>query len=352
MPSVAIALPFAGLATAYSLGARSQSVVRMAAPQYTSRSHDGVRMAAPQYTSQAALVTASRPVCPNGCTWLLQLSGQDEPTAYEPGHVLAVEVEYEGATLKGPYTVTRSDSTKSSIDCIYRVIEGTREANGDHVASGMRKTHVFKALEPGAAAAFGGSFHVPILRGIAPAAQHAFLVSTGAGVGPMIGFIEQCIAMWQGKTPAGAPGVPFPPCALERVTLFAGYRELGDVICADELEALVAASAGRFEWHACISGEASANDAPSADFSRLAGRSSSVAPPRIASALSEGFKGSHFHLIGNGAMVKEWQAALSNAGAPEEQVTVEMYFGHRAEPDPLAIEKIEKGLVGLAMQVA
>ena len=327
-------------------------MVHVAALQHTSRSHAVVRMAAPQYKSQAASVTASRPVCPNGCTWLLQLSGHEEPTAYEPGHVLAIELEHEGATLKGPYTVTRSsDSESQSIDCIYRVIEGTREANGDHVASGTRKTHVFKALESGAAAAFGGSFHVPILRGIAPEARHAFLVSTGAGVGPMIGFVEQCVAIWQGSTPAGAPGLPFEPCALERVTLFAGYRELGDVVCAEELEALVAASNGRFEWHACMSGEETATD--DADFSRLAGRSTRAAPPLISSALSEGFEGSHFHLIGNGAMVKEWQAALkSNAGASEEQVTVEMYFGHRAEPEPHAVESMVEGLAGVAMQVA
>ncbi len=352
MPTVAIALPLVGLATAYSVGAGGPTMGHVAAQRYSPPTHGVLRMAAPQYTSQAALVSASRPVCPNGRSWLLQLSGQESPTEYEPGHVLAIEVDHQGTTLKGPYTVTRSDAASRTIDCIYRVIDGPRESsNGDHVASGVRKTQVFKSLETGVPAAFGGSFHVPILRGIAPGARHAFLVSTGAGVGPMIGFVEQCVAMWEGTSIPGAPGIPFKDSQLERVTLFAGYRELGDVICAEELEALVAASNGRFEWHACISGADELNDCE-VGFSALAGRTTNTAPPLIASALPDGFEEAHFHMIGNGAMVKDWQLALGEAGVPEEQVTVEMYFGHKEEPDQAASECIKQGILHQDLKIA
>jgi len=147
-----------------------------------------VRMATPQYTAQAAVVAGSRPVSPNGASWILSLRGLESDTAYAPGHVLAVEVAAaEGQPqLKGPYTVTRSDAAARTVDVIYRII--TDEASGadaEHAAVGpLRKTAVFKALQEGdAGVSFGGSFKMPILDGVSAGARHVVLVTTGAGVG-------------------------------------------------------------------------------------------------------------------------------------------------------------------------
>ena len=288
----------------------------------------------PQYESQAAVVVESRPVCPNGRSWLLRLEGREEDTQYEPGHVLAVEVEHEGDLLRGPYTVTRSTNARS-IDVIYRVITGDDPgAPGDHRENGsLRKTAKFKSLAPGDPAKFGGSFHVPILRGIAPRAEHTVLIATGAGVGPMIGFVEQCVALW-------AAGEAAPT---DRVSLYAGYREAGDVICGPELEDLVARSGGRFAWHACLSGPGAGGDGA------LAGRTTTAAPARIVSDLrGTPLQQVHWHMIGNGQMVQEWQAGLGAVGVPDERVTVEMYFGHKSEPSPAAIQQIAEGLAPLA----
>jgi hypothetical protein len=149
-----------------------------------------VRMAAPQYTAQAAVVTASHPVSPNGASWLLSLRGLESDVAYQPGHVMAIEVSAgEGAPmLKGPYTVTRSDAR--TVDVIYRVIVDEPTAagaaeTGDHVEAGaLRKTAAFKALKPGdEGVRFGGEFKVPILDGVSDGAAHVVLISSGAGVG-------------------------------------------------------------------------------------------------------------------------------------------------------------------------
>ena len=48
----------------------------------------------------------------------------------------------------------------------------------------------------------------------------------------------------------------------------------------------------------------------------------------------------HFHLIGNGAMVNEWKEGLGKAGVPEEFVTTETYFNHKAEADAEVVERI------------
>ena len=48
----------------------------------------------------------------------------------------------------------------------------------------------------------------------------------------------------------------------------------------------------------------------------------------------------HYHLIGNGQLVNEWKAGLAQAGVPDEKVTVEAYFNHRAESNNDAIDNI------------
>jgi ferredoxin-NADP reductase len=48
----------------------------------------------------------------------------------------------------------------------------------------------------------------------------------------------------------------------------------------------------------------------------------------------------HYHLIGNGQMVKEWKAGLTEAGVPKERLTIKNYFNTFAEPSTEAIDRI------------
>ena len=58
--------------------------------------------------------------------------------------------------------------------------------------------------------------------------------------------------------------------------------------------------------------------------------------------------GTHFHLGGNGEMVKEFKEGCLAAGVPEERVTTEIYFNGKAEPDPDVVEYVATSLRELA----
>ena len=83
---------------------------------------------------------------------------------------------------------------RKQVTLVYRVV-----AEADGSTERPRKTAVLEQLAVGDSATFGGSFHEPILRGVAEKAKHAFLISTGVGIAPLIGFVEQCVARWGGK---------------------------------------------------------------------------------------------------------------------------------------------------------
>ena len=53
-----------------------------------------------------------------------------------------------------------------------------------------------------------------------------------------------------------------------------------------------------------------------------------------------GLEDTHYHLIGNGQMVSEFKAGLEKAGVPNDKVTVEMYFNHKAEVDAETVDRI------------
>ena len=69
------------------------------------------------------------------------------------------------------------------------------------------------------------------------------------------------------------------------------------------------------------------------------GRVSRVAPPKIGAT-----DATHFHLVGNGAMVKEVKQGLLDGGVAEEAVTTEVYFNGKAEPDAAVVEFVAEQL--------
>ena len=242
----------------------------------------------PQYDKIDATLVANEVV--GRATNLLRLES-DAPLDYKAGHVLALEVEKDDEWLRGPYTVTRA--TEKTFDVVIRVCGN--------------KSEVMAASPVGSRWRFGGKFHVPILEGIAERATRVVCLATGTGFGPVLGFAEEAMAHSDLK-----------------LTVLAGFREAEDVCCKDAVQRLCVLHPERFECAYVIS---------STD-----GRISS--DTALASIADIADTETHFHLIGNGAMVNEWKEGLAKAGVPEDFVTTETYFNHKAEADADVVERI------------
>ena len=231
---------------------------------------------------------------------------------YKPGHVMALEIENvltesseknnedasnNGGWLRGPYTVSRS--TENSFDILIKVV-------GD-------KSELFASSEPGTKLKFGAKLKVPILEGIEKeSTERVVFISTGVGVGPFVGAIEDAMK-----------DSDFPP-----IELYACYRTKDDIVYEEYLKEIAEKNPEKFLWKPIISSEN--------------GRISSVdnAKTICSSGNDSSLENTHFHLIGNGQMVKEWKEGLSKAGIPEEKVTIEMYFNGKAEVDESAVKTI------------
>ena len=223
--------------------------------------------------------------------------------------------------------VSRSTS-ETTFDIIYRIIPDGR------------KTPLMAELQPGAAVRFGGRFGTPVEEGISPECNHVIGVATGAGLGPLVGYAERALAAADGP---------------ERVDLFCGFRDLQDVCGGAAVEALKQQYPDRFSFMPCISkpmactavGLAGLSSSPSSAFSGMSsppppapgfaqGRVSTAVPGMLADLNDR----THFHLIGNGQFVVDFQAGLLAGGVAEERVTTEKYFNGKATPDETVVDYV------------
>eukprot|EP00980_Cylindrotheca_fusiformis_P029656 scaffold23668_cov127-Cylindrotheca_fusiformis.AAC.2 len=239
----------------------------------------------------------------------------ENPLEYEPGNVLYLEIEgtsnsdeddTKKSWLKGPYTVSRA--SENILNVILKVV-GNR-------------SKTFAAATPGTPLQYGGTFKVPILEGVdVDTTSKVIMISTGVGVGPCVGAIEKALGASSDNN--------FPP-----IHLFACYRNPEDVILSDHLDDLQKRNSDQFAWTPILSSSTSE------------GRISSSANDNLDQLVQAcaGIDDTHFHLIGNGQMVQEFQAGLEKAGVPKNKVTFEMYFNHKAEVDEDAIDRIAKAV--------
>jgi len=233
-------------------------------------------------------------------TRLLELELRDElPFPFEPGHVVVLR----HAGHRHPYTVSRARPERRALDLLLRVIPGGR------------LTPALAAAAPGALFEVSGLHHSPIQEGIADRAATVVGLATGSGLGPLWGFAEAALA--------GGWDRP--------IQLFAGFREAADICLGPELDALQARHP-QFRWQPTLT-------RPEPGWQGLRGRLGESVPPLVRSPRS-----CHFHLVGNGAMLAEFMAALEALGVPPEQVTSEVFFNFKAEPDPAAVQTILAGL--------
>jgi len=268
---------------------------------------------APQYTKRPGSVIFNKEV--GKSSYLIRVKSEDdEPLDYKPGHVLALEIpdpennaaDGDQEWMRGPYTVTRVTTSDEgpSFDVLYKVVG--------------KKTETFRTAQVGDVLQFGGKFKVPILEGINQndGLERVVGISTGVGIGPLIGFAEEALS---------------DPTYPARIDLFVAFREHEDVCCTDVLDDLSTRFANRFSWTPIISSE-----------------KGHISTPENLKLITDGAANkagtTHYHMIGNGSMVNEWTAGLSEAGVPEERVTIEMYFNHKETPRPEAIRSIGEAL--------
>lgn len=275
------------------------------APQLVLRARRSSALSAsggpPQYDKVDATLVANEVV--GRGSHLLRLESET-PLEYKPGHVLALEFEEGGEWLKGPYTVSRA--SESTFDVVIRVVG--------------KKSEAYAAAAVGSKWRFGGKFHVPISEGIAARADRVVCVSTGTGFGPVLGFAEDALAAADDL----------------KVTVLAGFREVDDVCCKDAVQRLCVTYPDRFECAYVVSSSS--------------GRVSS--PGALASVAAVADAKTHFHLIGNGAMVNEWTAGLKAGGVPEDLVTTETYFNHKDEPDAAVVDRIAAAIIAGRVDVS
>jgi ferredoxin-NADP reductase len=233
------------------------------------------------------------------------------PVDFKAGHVIALEMEKvdghsehedtikNGGWSRGPYTISRA--TDDTFDVLIKVV-------GD-------KSKAFAAAEPGTHFRFGGKFKVPITEGIdKESTKRVVLISTGVGIGPCVGAIEEAMN-----------DDTFPP-----IELYPSFRTAEEVTYGEHLNHLVDENSQRLKWNPIITGKIGRLSSSETNLK-------SIEPSNDLSLLD-----THYHLIGNGQMVQEWKEGLSKAGVPDGKVTTESYFNHKERADDKAISNIAK----------
>jgi len=265
---------------------------------------------APQYEKIDATLSSVETLAKDAV--MLHVQSKTCKIDYKPGHVIALEIEGESnqeknkkdiiqnnGWMRGPYTISRA--TENSFDILLKVV-------GD-------KSKTFASAPPGTPLRFGGKFKVPIIEGVnKETTKKVVFLSTGVGVGPCIGAIELALK-----------DECFPP-----IELYPSYRTSDEVICRDYLDMLANNNPDKFKWKPFVTTEIGRNSNTEENVKTVA--SSNIS--------SSSLVDTHYHLIGNGQMVNEWKEGLMKAGVPEDKITLETYFNHRAEVEKNAIDNI------------
>lgn len=274
---------------------------------------------APSYEKIDATLTQAEPLA-DGST-MLHIRASRPVDYYQPGHVLALEIEDGSPSvdadddtvandgwMRGPYTVSRCRGC--DVDVLIKTVG--------------KKSKTMAAASPGTAFRVGGRFKVPILEGLARREdlKRVVMIATGVGIGPCVGAIEKALE--------GDEDVDYPP-----VELIASFREDDEVIYRDHLRALVEKyGENRLRFRYVVTsrdGRLSCSDdmLESLLFSDETNESNEWT-----------VDDTHYHLIGNGQMVNEFKAGLSKALVPEDRVTIEQYFNHKADVSDDVIDRI------------
>ncbi|KAG7349164.1 oxidoreductase NAD-binding domain containing protein [Nitzschia inconspicua] len=302
---------------------------------------------APQYDKQNAILERVEEVGKDN--FLLHIKvNEDTPLDYEPGNVLALEIqppskvqfqeeddntffvmtektqndlEANDGWMRGPYTVSRCGS--NSFDILIKRVG--------------YKSNVMATASVNTPVRFGGKFKVPIVEGIlthlqredVPSTKRVVMISTGVGIGPCIGASE---VLLQSTDTFDGP-----------IELLASFRTPEEIAMKEDLDRLAEKYPMRFHWKPIITSQQG----------RLSGSVDTLEAllkPQKDNICS--VQNTHYHLIGNGQLVNEWKTGLEQAGVPSERVTVEAYFNHMGTANKTAVQNIATVVQNLAVSQA
>eukprot|EP00532_Pseudo-nitzschia_australis_P001927 CAMPEP_0168196550 /NCGR_PEP_ID=MMETSP0139_2-20121125/20579_1 /TAXON_ID=44445 /ORGANISM="Pseudo-nitzschia australis, Strain 10249 10 AB" /LENGTH=448 /DNA_ID=CAMNT_0008120739 /DNA_START=44 /DNA_END=1390 /DNA_ORIENTATION=- len=357
-----------------------------------SNTHTLLFAESPQYQKQEGIL--SRSECVGKGSYMLYVDcvdGMSNACDYEPGHVLALEIQPPADTnananadavvpdedkdaaepgslasrintmsekaqkdmknnegwVRGPYTVSRGYGSSTDYNGFQILVKEVGY-----------KSHVFATCSEGTPVRFGGKFKVPIAEGILEAAeandseddhrgatQRVVMVSTGVGIGPCVGASE--ILMDINSMSSSNDGVEI-KSSIDTIDLLASFRTREEITMASDLDALQGqeqeGNHPQFRWKPVITGET--------------GRLSASGPEVLVDQYLEqqlpgaradvsAIRNTHYHIIGNGQLLNEWTAGLKQAGVPSSRVTTEAYFNHAAKADPAAVDTICEAILRL-----
>ena len=225
------------------------------------------------------------------------------PFAFEPGNFVGIECHVEGLGYRrSPYCILSPPSVDGRFELLVRL-----------VPDGPLSQYL-GSLRPGDEVAFRG----PTGRSMVPKdlERHLVLVATGVGVGPFCSLVRHLLE----------GGFDRP------IELFWGLRLAEDICLTDRLDAL-ALEFPNFSYRISLS-------RPPAEWPGLRGRVTESMPPLLTQ-----LGGKHFVLCGNGAMIEELAAALSDVGVAQQFVYEEPYFNGRHVADPAVVRAIRDRFV-------
>lgn len=241
---------------------------------------------------QLAEVSAADELTSTGTILLTFQVADGRPFSFVPGQFVTILAGSGPGAHQSPYAICTPPEGTSRFGVLVKV-----------VPDGPVATYL-GSLQRGDVISFRG----PLGRSMLPPddTRDLALWATGVGVGPFLGLVELLVR--QGFK--------------RRIQLAWGLRHVEDVCLVDELDGLAAA-------HPTFAYDLSLSD-PDEQWTGRRGRITQWAPTLI-----DDIDRFRFYLCGNGAMVEEMAAGLSEVGVTSERIYGEPYFKryHRADPD-------------------
>lgn len=228
----------------------------------------------------------------------------DEPFSFVPGQFIGIAHDLPGMGLRrSPYCLISPPTGERRFQLLVRVVP---QGPLSQYLAGLDAVVVI-------------AFRGPTGRSMTPKkpGTELLLFATGVGIGPFLGLTRYLLAVGD----------------LRPIRLFWGLRLEEDLCLVDELDELAAAHPA-FDYHISLS-------QPPAHWTQLRGRITETAPPLVG-----GVDDKQFVLCGNGAMIAETYAALSDLGVPHTRIHREHYFNSTHRPDPAIVAGIRRRFAG------
>ncbi|MFQ5707590.1 MAG: ferredoxin--NADP reductase [bacterium] len=250
-----------------------------------------------------ALVTDSQELTPTG-TFLVSFQVvDDEPFDFEPCEFVAIDCENKKyGYRRSPYCIFSSPDADRTFALLAR-----RITNGP-VSLFLGKLNVGDVI----------SFRGPTGPSMVPTEPDTELVllATGVGVSPFHSLVHYLL-------PRGFK---------RRIQLYWGLRLQGDICLLDDLDELQSRYSN-FTYEISLS-------RPAPDWQGLRGRVTESVPPLLKS-----LRNTHFYLCGNGAMIAEMSAVLSELGIPKSLLFEEYFFNFHHVPGPRKLNALRSRFI-------